>query len=87
MRRIQCPCCGNFTIDGEDEVIVDYCEVCGWRYDLPAHEYPNMIIGYNGISLNEARSNYKLFKASKEEFLGTDRIRNPLPEELPENNI
>ena len=87
MRRIQCPCCGYFTIDGDEEVIIDYCEVCGWRYDLPAHEVPNERIGYNKISLNDARENYKLFKASKKEFLGTDRIRDPLPEELPENNL
>ena len=87
MRRIQCPCCGYFTIDGDEEVIIDYCEVCSWRYDLPAHEEPDKIIGYNRISLNEARKNYKLFRAAKEEFLGTDIIRDPLPEELPENNL
>ena len=87
MKRIQCPCCGYFTIDGEEEVIIDYCEVCGWRYDLPAHECPDRKIGYNHISLNDARKNYKLFKASKKEFFGTDRIRDPLPEEFPENNL
>ena len=87
MKRIKCPCCGYSTIDGEEEVILDYCEVCGCRYDLPAHEVPNERIGYNKISLNDARENYKLFKASKKEFLGTDRIRDPLPEELPENNL
>ena len=87
MKRIQCPCCGYFTIDGEDEVIVDYCEVCSWRYDLPAHEYPDKVTGYNRISLNNARNNYKLFKASKEEFLGTNRIREPFSEGLLENNI
>ena len=46
MKRIQCPCCGYFTIDGEEEAIIDYCEVCGWRYDLPAHECPERKIGY-----------------------------------------
>ena len=39
------------------------------------------------ISLNDARKNYKLFKVSKKEFFGTDRIRDPLPEEFPENNL
>ena len=58
-----------------------------WRYDLPAHEYPDKVTGYNRISLNNARNNYKLFKASKEEFLGTNRIREPFSEELLENNI
>ena len=54
---------------------------------MPAHEEPDKIIGYNCISLNEARKNYKLFKAVTEEFLGTDRIRDPLLEEFPENNL
>ena len=27
----KCPCCGYFTIDSDDEVIVDGCEVCFWQ--------------------------------------------------------
>lgn len=41
----------------------------------------------NKLSLNDARSNFSSFKAAKKEFLGTDRIREPFPEELPENNM
>lgn len=28
-----CPCCGFYTVDSEDEVIVDICPVCFWQYD------------------------------------------------------
>ena len=64
MRKIQCPCCGYFTIDDE-EVITDICEVCYWQYDLTAQENPDRIIGPNhGVSLNQARENYKNFGAS-----------------------
>ena len=51
MKRIQCPCCGYFTIESHDEVIVDVCEVCGWQYDLVTQKYPDRIIGPNHISL------------------------------------
>jgi rubredoxin len=86
MKRIKCPCCGFFTIENDDDIIFDFCDVCGWQYDVAAHNKPDISIGANKISLNEARKNYKLFGASKERLVGTDQIRKPLPEELPENN-
>lgn len=81
--RKQCPCCGYFTIDS-NEVIVDICDVCFWQYDSVAHDYPDRNIGANHISLNQARDNYKRFKVCKQEF--KKMIREPLSEELPENN-
>ncbi|QNK54691.1 CPCC family cysteine-rich protein [Paenibacillus sp. PAMC21692] len=85
MKRQQCPCCDFYTVDSEDEVIVDICDVCFWQYDLIAHELPDKNIGANHISLNQARENYKLFDVCKQEF--RHLVRDPIEEELPENNI
>jgi len=85
MDRFQCPCCGNFTIESDDEVVVDICDVCFWQYDVVAHHNPEWNIGANHISLNQARENYRKFKVCKNEF--RDMVREPLEEELPKNNI
>ena len=81
---IQCPCCGNFTIDSDNEVIVDICEVCYWQYDEVAHDKPDAMKGANKVTLNEARENFKKFGACEQRFL--KYVRKPLESELPENN-
>lgn len=85
MGIIQCPCCYNFTIDSDDEVIVDICDVCFWQYDWVAHSKPDIIIGPNHVSLNDARENYVRYGVSEPRFKG--KVRKPLEEELPENNL
>lgn len=85
MNKIKCPCCGYYTIDDDGcEVIIDICEVCYWQYDLVAQENPDKVIGPNhGVSLNQARANYKEFGASSirvKEF-----VRLPQDNELPLN--
>lgn len=82
--RLQCPCCGYFTVDSDDEIIVDICEVCFWQYDAVAHDKPDRNIGANHISLNHARENYKQFGVCKIKF--KHLVRKPLTEELPINN-
>lgn len=82
--KIKCPCCGYYTIDSDDEVIVDICEVCHWQFDLMGHEHPKEIIGPNKVSLNDARENYKKYKACRVEFASNKRVREPLADELPE---
>jgi hypothetical protein len=84
MMRLQCPCCDNFTVDSDDEVIVDICDVCFWKYDAIAHEHPDRNIGENHISLTQAKENYRQFGVCKIEFILM--VRKPLEEELPENN-
>jgi len=84
MGRISCPCCGYFTIESYDEVIVDICEVCFWQYDVAAHNNPDTIKGANHVTLCEARENFKMFKACEVRFV--NKVREPLLEELPENN-
>lgn len=64
MKKLQCPCCGYYTIDNDD-IVVDICEVCYWQYDVVAQENPNIAIGPNhGVSLNQARENFKRIGAS-----------------------
>jgi len=38
--KYKCPCCGYWTIDSDDEVVVDFCEVCFLQYDWVSHKYP-----------------------------------------------
>ena len=84
--KIICPCCGYYTIESNDEVIVEICEVCGWQYDITGQENSDRAIGPNHVSLDEAKKNYKLFQVSDKRFLNKGWLRKPLEEELPENN-
>jgi len=84
INKVKCPCCGNYTIDGEDEVITDICPVCFWQYDEVCHNKPELSGGANHVSLNEAKSNYKKYKVSDIRF--TNNVRLPKREEFPENN-
>lgn len=85
MKRLQCPCCGNFTIESEDEVVVDICDVCFWQFDAVAHTKPDISIGANHISLSQARENYKQYGVCKLQY--KNMVREPLVEELPKNNL
>lgn len=85
MKKIQCPCCGYYTIDGTDEVIVDICPVCYWQYDEVGHDHPDIAVGgpNKQISLNQARENYKKFGASRKDIKLF--VREPLEEEKFDN--
>ena len=83
-KRLQCPCCGYFTVDSDDEVIVDICEVCFWQYDATAHGQPERNTGANHISLKRARENYRQYGVCKPEF--KHMIREPWEEEFPEKS-
>ena len=86
MIKIICPCCGCFTqmVEFEGEPLFEICDVCFWQYDAVAHDKPEMIIGANHISLNDAKANYKKYGVCKKQF--KHHVRQPLPEEFPENN-
>ena len=68
--KIQCPCCGYCTIESDDEIIVDICDICLWQYDEVAHDNPDKISGANKISLNEAKENFLRFGISKTRHIG-----------------
>ncbi|MBP2000788.1 hypothetical protein J2Z69_001819 [Paenibacillus shirakamiensis] len=80
IKRLECPCCGYFTVDSD----YDICDVCFWQYDWVAHQDPDRNIGANHISLAQAKENYRQFGVCKKEFI--HMVRGPLEEELPENN-
>ena len=86
--KIACLCCGYFTYEGdtEESILYDICEVCFWGYELGAITDLDMKGGANDVSLNEARVNYKKYKVCKPRLIGKNVVREPLPEELPENN-
>lgn len=84
--RYKCPCCGYWTIESDFEVVVDICKVCFWQYDWVAHKYPDRVIGPNGLSLNEARENYKKYGICKTKFIGEGLTRKPKPDEIRQDD-
>lgn len=83
-KKYKCECCGNYTLP-EPSSGTDYiCPVCFWEDDGVQLRNPNYAGGANKVSLNQARENYKQFGAAEEVCIRY--VRNPLAEELPENN-
>jgi hypothetical protein len=86
-KKIKCPCCFNYyEVDdfGDERYIGEICPICYWQYDIVGQEKFTVAIGPNSVSLNKARQNYIKFGASVERF--KKFVRNPLADELPENN-
>ena len=77
----QCPCCGYLTFDDEPCGTFEICPVCYWEDDNVQNGDPSYEGGANGISLNEAKENFRKYGSVKQEF--TNEVRKPLPEELP----
>lgn len=76
-----CPCCGFFTLPARGQY--ELCPVCFWEDDgQDDHDADEVRGGPNGgLSLTEARSNYRSFGASSSAY--HDRVRSPTPTELP----
>ncbi|MCX4716477.1 MULTISPECIES: CPCC family cysteine-rich protein [Streptomyces] len=75
-----CIVCGNLTVrvQGNHEI----CPVCGWQDDGGDYRDPDRYVGGpNHVTLREARQNYEEFGASERRRI--DRVRLPLPEEVP----
>jgi hypothetical protein len=79
-----CPCCGYLTLDDKPGSF-DICPVCYWEDDNIQRNDPNYKGGANGISLIEARENYKKMGAISAEYI--DIVRLPLEEEIPIDKI
>lgn len=84
MRRVQCPCCGYYPFESFSRAENSICKICFWQYDSVAHDEPDIVIGPNNVSLNEAKENFIKYGVSEIEF--KDGVREPLEIELPENN-
>ncbi|MBE6653511.1 MAG: hydrolase [Ruminococcaceae bacterium] len=75
--RFACLCCGCKTLASRGEY--DICPVCFWEDD-PEARNPDEMNDCNGVSLTEARENYKKFGACREDMLL--HVRKPSKEEL-----
>ena len=79
--KYKCPCCENYTLN--HDVYGHYgevCEVCLWQSDEIQDNNPNIKEGFNPVSLNEARENYKRIGAITEKYVRY--ARKPKKEEL-----
>lgn len=64
----QCPCCGNITIPNNGDALAYICPVCMWEIDLFIKSENEPSDQNHGLTLKEARSNYKKFGAVLERF-------------------
>jgi len=68
-------CCGNYTLDEEPPGTFEICSVCYWEDDNVQFDDLDYAGGANGISLNQARRNYREMGVISKEYL--ERIRKP----------
>ena len=55
---MKCPVCGKYEFEEKNDH--DICPYCDWENDNYEYRYPDSSGGANGISLNQARKNYKV---------------------------
>lgn len=79
MKRRKCPCCGYYTLETE---MFEICSVCFWEDDHLQRDNIDYRGGANGVSLREARENYKLFGACDKCSIGS--VREPYDDEKEE---
>lgn len=78
--KYSCPCCGYYTFTKKSVGNYDICPVCYWEDDPFQTENPDLEGMANGISLNQARENYKKFGACEERHIKS--VRPPKEDEL-----
>ena len=64
-----CPCCKNRTIPNGGDALGYICPVCFWEIDLFISSDDEKSDQNHGLTLNEARENYKKFGAVSEKLL------------------
>jgi len=84
LQRYHCPCCGFLTFEEEPSYTFEICSVCYWESDNVQNKNPNYAGGANGVSLIEAKENFRKFGAIKQEFIKD--VREPLTDEIPISN-
>jgi hypothetical protein len=77
-KKYPCPCCGYLTLTDKLGTF-GICPVCYWEDDNLQYDNPDYDGGANGISLNEARKNYKNIGAISGEYL--ELVRQPYESE------
>ena len=58
-----CPCCGCITIPNHGDALAYICPVCLWEIDLFIHTENESSDQNHGLTLLQARENYKKFGA------------------------
>ena len=74
-----CPCCNFNTFEKGARGSYEICPVCFWEDDPTQEADPDYDGGANGISLKQARLNYRSCGAIKYEFVRY--VRKPSDEE------
>ena len=54
IRKVKCPCCGAETLDSANQYEV--CDKCNWEDDPAQSKNPDSIVGFNILSLNQAKA-------------------------------
>ncbi|MGL4737427.1 MAG: CPCC family cysteine-rich protein [Cellulosilyticaceae bacterium] len=76
-----CPCCGYHTFPVPKEDAIAYiCPVCFWENDVFTSSDDEPSDENHGMTLNEARRNYKKFGACSQDMLR--HVREPRSNEL-----
>ena len=78
MVKHKCPCCGYYTLFSEPGSY-ETCNVCFWEDDPAQAVNPDLYPGSNGVSLKEARKNFKIYGAITEYC--KKFVRPPKPED------
>ena len=69
-----CPCCGSITFSVSSVDAVAYiCPVCYWENDVFTELDDEPSDENEGMTLNEARENFKKFGVCAERFLGKNK--------------
>ncbi len=77
-----CPCCGFLTLPAPRERATAYiCPVCFWENDAFISGDDEPSDENHGMTLKEARENYRAFGACAKEL--REHVRKPAPEEFP----
>lgn len=84
--KYKCKCCGYYTLYEEPldpekfPGTFEICPVCFWEDDSLQFLNPQKNYGPNGVSLNEAKENYKKYGAIREEVI--QYVRKPRKDEI-----
>ena len=68
-----CPCCNFDTFKSEERLSYVICPICFWEDDPIAFEDPKFEGGANGVSLIQARRNFKEFGACEKDMIKNTR--------------
>lgn len=74
-----CPCCGYRTLQ-DSPGLYDICPVCFWEDDPIQSRDETHEGGANGISLKQARENFKKYGACEQNAI--ESVRSPYKDEM-----